>query len=103
MRPRQRSADGQNRDPDGLGAPPATICWMALAMRASSLSSATLSTADFCEAPTMSLRSAKFSASLAAKPMLAASQMGKLRFAGDFLVIERPKIVLISTQNPVDN
>jgi hypothetical protein len=35
--------------------------------------------------------------------MLAASQMGKLRFVEDFLVIERPKIVLISTQNPVDN
>jgi hypothetical protein len=35
--------------------------------------------------------------------MLAASQMGKLRFEWDFLVIERPKIVLISTQNPVDN
>ena len=55
----------------GLGVPPAAVSWMALAMRARLLISATVSTPVVLWAPTMALSRARLSVSLAAAPMSA--------------------------------
>ena len=55
----------------GLAVPSLATVWMALAMRASSLISAMVSTSTACNAPTMSLSKARFCTSVAASPRVA--------------------------------
>src|SRR5574343_1282666 len=83
----------------GLGVWPAAACWMALAMRARLLVSAMVSTSVVCEAPTMSLSRARFSASVAAVPMSApmvayCAAVGSL--AGVASAVVSPAVLLVS-------